>query len=321
MTKVRLGYVAMSMELKNSSPSQTMTYTQFQTIPNREAAIRKLERIALSNLENCFRLLKHNLAHDIRFFRLSSKLIPLATHDDLSDWNYIKPLLSILNEIGTFIIEKKMRIDFHPDHYVLLNSPKSDILKNSLQTLQYHADILKSLHIDLQHRCVLHVGGSYKNKESALDRFIRNWGHIEEDIRKMIMLENDDKSFHLQDTLYLCEKLAIPFVFDYHHHLANNENEDWEKEWERVVNTWSHSPLPVKMHISSPKSEKQFRHHSDYIDIDMLMKFLNTIVGSVDTIDCMIEAKQKDHALFRLMEQLEERSEVEIIDGASFHIK
>ena len=53
---VRLGYVAMSVHLKNASPSQTMTYAQFQRIDDREAAIRKLERIANSNLENCLRL-------------------------------------------------------------------------------------------------------------------------------------------------------------------------------------------------------------------------------------------------------------------------
>ncbi|MFP3488959.1 UV damage endonuclease UvsE, partial [Staphylococcus sp. SIMBA_130] len=73
----------MSTELVNSSPSQTMTYAQFQKIKNTEAAIRKLERIAKSNLENCLRLLKHNKGNDIHFFRLSSRLIPLANHEAL----------------------------------------------------------------------------------------------------------------------------------------------------------------------------------------------------------------------------------------------
>ena len=36
MTIVRLGYVAMSMELNNASPSQTMTFTQFQKIKDRK---------------------------------------------------------------------------------------------------------------------------------------------------------------------------------------------------------------------------------------------------------------------------------------------
>jgi len=34
----------MSVNLKNASPSQTMTYTKFQEIVDEEAAIRKLER-------------------------------------------------------------------------------------------------------------------------------------------------------------------------------------------------------------------------------------------------------------------------------------
>ncbi len=57
---------------------QTMTFAQFQKIHDRDEAIKKLERIAISNLHNCLRLLKHNKVHDIRFFRFSSRLIPLA---------------------------------------------------------------------------------------------------------------------------------------------------------------------------------------------------------------------------------------------------
>src|SRR5690625_373957 len=103
MTIVRLGYVAMSMELKNASPSKTMTFTQFQKINDREAAIRKLERIAVRNLENTLRMLKHNAASDIHFYRFSSRLIPLANHEDLDDWDYMKPLKGTLREVGDFI--------------------------------------------------------------------------------------------------------------------------------------------------------------------------------------------------------------------------
>ena len=75
------------------------------------------------------------------------------------------------------------------------------------------------------------------------------------------------------------------------------------------------------MHISSPKSEKEFRHHSDYIDVDMFFKFLKVIKGSIPQIDCMIEAKKKDEALFKLMEEIKTREDVEMIDGSSFFIK
>jgi UV DNA damage endonuclease len=321
MTVVRLGYVAMSMQLKNSSPSQTMTFTQFEKLSNRDAAIKKLERIAKSNLQNCLRLLKHNVAHDIRFFRLSSKLIPLANHPELEGWNFMRPLKDDLAELGAYIKENDIRVDFHPDHFVLLNSPDDDILKNSVKTLQMHMKLLQGMGIDQTHRCVMHVGGSYKDKDSALERFITNFGRVSERIQRMIMLENDDTTFNLDDTLYLCEKLGLPLVFDYHHHLAHHENENWHDNWDRIVNTWAHSPLPIKMHISSPKSEDKFRHHADVIDSQMFLKFLNEIKGSVEQIDCMIEAKKKDVALFTLMRALAHYPEIEIIDGASFRIR
>jgi len=311
----------MSTELKNASPSQTMTFTQFQKIDDKEAAIRKLERIALSNLHNTLRLLKHSAASDIHFYRLTSRLIPLANHEELLDWNYIKPLKEPLREIGDFTKKHKIRVDFHPDHFVLINSKEKHILKNSISTLTLHYLLLKSMGIDPTHRCVMHVGGNYKDTELSLERFVKNWMDVPKRIQNMIMLENDDTSFTLEDTLYLCEKLDIPLVFDYHHHLAHHQDVNWENSWNRVVQTWRHSPLPIKMHISSPKSDKDFRHHADYIDIDMFFRFLHVIKGSIPQIDCMIEAKKKDEALFKLMDEVKIRKDVEIIDGSSFSLK
>ncbi|MBU9722046.1 MULTISPECIES: UV DNA damage repair endonuclease UvsE [Bacillaceae] len=321
MTLIRLGYVAMSVELKNSSPSQTMTYNQFEKISDRNMAMKKLERIAESNLKNCLRLLKHNLAHDIYFFRFSSKLIPLATHEELIDWKYMRAIKSDLIALGEFIEKHQMRVDFHPDHFVILNSTKEDILKASLNNLKLFYYLLKGMGLNPEQRCVMHVGGGYKDKETALENFIENWSNIQRQIQQMIMLENDDKTFTLKDTLYICEKLGVPLVFDYHHHLANNDGEDWTSEWDRVVNTWNNTTFPIKMHISSPKSESQFRYHADYVDPQMFLKFLKEIDGSIPQIDCMIEAKQKDHALFRLMRDLEATGAIEKIDGASFTLK
>ncbi|MCM3388292.1 UV DNA damage repair endonuclease UvsE [Ureibacillus chungkukjangi] len=321
MTIIRLGYVAMSMELKNASPSKTMTFTHFQKIDDREAAIRKLEQIALTNLENTLRLLKHNVFHEIHFYRLTSRLIPLATHEALLDWDYITPIKDRLREVGEYAANKGIRIDFHPDHFVVLNSDKKEVFINSVKNLKLHKSLLNGMGINPTHRCVLHVGGRYQETEKSLERFVDNWMDVPRGIQEMIMLENDDKSFTLDDTLYLCEKLGIPLVFDYHHHLAHHYNEQWEENWERVIATWKYSPLPIKMHISSPKSPAEFRHHSDYVNVDMFFRFLKEIKGTVPQIDCMIEAKKKDEALFTLMNEIKKRDDIEVIDGSSFNIK
>jgi UV damage endonuclease UvdE len=323
MTIVKLGYVAMSVQLTNASPSKTMTYAQFSKIKDREAAIEKLERISVENLENCLRLLKHNVANDIRFFRFSSKLIPLANHEEVKDWKFMRPLKDILSEIGDYIEANPMRVDFHPDHFVLLNSKNKDIINQTIKTLSMHRSLLKGMRVPTQHRCVLHIGGGYDDRELALEQFIHNFALVPQPIQEMLILENDDTTFHLRDALYVCEKLNVPLVFDYHHHLAHfeEEAEGWEKDWGRVIQTWEHSSLPVKMHISSPRDEKNFRAHADYVDPKMFMDFLQPIKGSVAEIHCMIEAKKKDEALFKLMEEMKNYAEIEIIDGASFKIK
>lgn len=322
MTLIRLGYVAMSVNLKNASPSQTMTYAQFSKIRDEQAAIHKLELISRANLGNCLRLLRYNLENDIEFFRLSSKLIPLATHEDLKDWDYISPIEDILLEIHDLLKQNPhLRIDFHPDHFVLLNSPRAEVLNHSVKSLQLHKQLLKSFGIDPRHRCVIHVGGGHGDKEKALEQFIVNWGFVPESIQSMIMLENDDKVFTVRDTLYLCEKLGIPFVFDLHHHKANNEGNNWEEDWNRMIATWRDSVLPMKMHVSSPRSESDFRAHADFIETQSLHEFLQKIKGTVKQVDIMIEAKKKDGALFQLLKNLKEKNGYEWVDQTNFIVK
>ncbi|MFT8320208.1 MAG: UV DNA damage repair endonuclease UvsE [Bacillus sp. (in: firmicutes)] len=320
MTIFRLGYVAMSVHLQNASPSQTMTYRQFTNIKDKEAAIKKLERIALSNLENCTRLLKHNIANEIFFFRFSSRIIPLANHPDLYFWDYIRVLKSKLYELGKMVKKYDMRVDFHPDHFVVLNNTEPEILKNSLKTMQMHGKLLKGMKLNTEHRCVLHVGGVYNDKEQALEQFILNWGLVPIRLQKMIILENDDKNFTFNDTLYLCEKLNIPCVFDLHHHMVHNEGDDWYNHWGRVINTWKYSPLPIKMHISSPRDGEQDRAHADYINVDQFLSFLKKVNKTIPMLDCMIEAKQKDDALFQLVDNLKNHKDIKFLNGSTFII-
>ncbi|MYL32896.1 UV DNA damage repair endonuclease UvsE [Pontibacillus yanchengensis] len=318
MTIFRLGYVAMSVHVENASPSQTMTYKQFSSLQDREAAVHKLERIASSNLHNTLRLLKHNRAHGITFFRMSSKLVPLATHEELADWKYYVSLSNELKEIGNYAKQNQIRIDFHPDHFVVLNTPNKDKFKFSLHVLKYHYRLLHGMGIDPTHRCVLHLGGGYNNKEESLERFIENWSYIPTGIQKMIMLENDDTLYTMEDCLYISQKLMIPFIFDIHHHLANYDHLNWEENLDRVLHTWEGSSLPVKMHISSPKSQDEFKSHAPYIDKEMFLNFVQKSNGSTKQIDCMIEAKQKDDALFRLVSDLSTEPNIEFITPTTF---
>lgn len=318
---VRFGYVAMSVHLKNASPSQTMTVKQFEKIKNKEAALRKLERISISNLENCYRLLKHNLALEVSFFRLSSKLVPLVNHPLTEGWKYEQAIAPLLTEIGEFIGKHNMRIDFHPDHFVVLNNLDEELLKRSLHTLAYHFKLLNGMGINTQHRCVLHVGGAKSGKVNGLEDFIENFEKIPSKLQTMIILENDDTVFHIEDVLYLGEKLQVPVVFDVHHHDLNHpESFSFQDIWERIVKSWQHSPMPVKIHISSPKDGREDKRHNDYIDVDRLMKLLHEVKKTVNQLDVMIEAKMKDEALLKLMKQLKSRDDCLVLGEASIQL-
>jgi len=111
-----------------------------------------------------------------------------------------------------------------------------------------------------------------------------------------------------------------PFVFDLHHHEANHGERSWEENWKRICATWKDSPLPIKIHISSPRSESNFRAHANYIEPEAFVIFWKKVKGSVRQIDVMIEAKQKDEALFQLVRDLKEHSDYEWVDQASFYI-
>lgn len=320
MTYIRLGYVAMSMELQNASPSQTMTYAQFSKLKDREAAVRRLERIAQSNLHNCLRLLKHNEASGIEFFRFSSKLVPLADHPDLADWSYMNALKKETDEIKAYLNKyPDMRVDFHPDHFIVLNSQDKDVLKSSIKALTFHYKMLRACGIHPMHRCVLHVGGGYNDKEQALEQFIQNWAYVPAPIQEMIILENDDTLFGVDDVLYLCEKLGIPFVFDLHHHKMNPQGEFKEK-WERIAGTWGHSPLPVKVHLSSPKDRKNPKAHADYVEVSEVLELLKGNGGTAEQIDVMLEAKLKDAAVFQMAKELKDAPGFTQVKGACFKV-
>lgn len=119
---IRLGYVAMTLNLTECSPSQTVTVTAFSRISNEEGRRYRLHKITGENLKNTLRILRYNLAYNIRVYRFTSKLIPLATHPIIADWDYTGEFAQELREIGDFVKQNDLRVSAHPDHYTRHNT-------------------------------------------------------------------------------------------------------------------------------------------------------------------------------------------------------
>ncbi|MCQ6562553.1 UV DNA damage repair endonuclease UvsE [Paenibacillus mendelii] len=338
---VRFGFVAMTMMLENASPSRTMTFANFSKLADRDAALRKLERISEENLHNTLRMLRHCVAHDIKVYRFSSKLIPLATHEALADWQPWPALADSFAEIGSFVKTNGMRVSFHPDHFCVFSTPRPEVLDKSKQDLAYHLKMLDAMGLDERAKCNIHVGGAYGDKQGSAQRFVRQFGSLPDRYRSRVTLENDDKTFTARETLEAAEAVGTPMVLDIHHHAVNDGGESssalYGDLWPRILRTWNpqyvgegereavfEDRLAPKLHLSSPKNEKDPRGHADNVDAGPVTRFLREVSGSVDRLDCMLEAKHKDAALLRLMDdlrQLEKAGEgIRVIDGATVEV-
>lgn len=311
--KIRLGYVSISKTLDITS-SKTITYTEFK----KNNDFNKLNNIIIENLTNLEKIIDYNIKNNIHFYRLTSKLIPLATIKEIS-FNYTEKYKKHYTQISNKIKKHNLRIDLHPDQFCILNSTKKEIIENTFNILKYHYNILNCL--DIENKIIiLHIGSSVFGKENSIKRFINNFNKLPLYIQKCIAIENDDKIYNILDCLTLCEKLNIPMVLDYHHHICNNDNINIDNYLERIFKTWKNTT--PKIHFSSPKNKtkKDFRSHHDYIEVSDFISFLEKIKPLNIDLDIMLECKAKDEALFKLVRQLKYYN-YDFIDDTTINLK
>ncbi|MFZ3589103.1 UV DNA damage repair endonuclease UvsE [Bacillus sp. DJP31] len=313
--RIRFGYVSQALSLWDASSSKTITFTNWRKL-GKEERIPRLVEIAKVNIRNTKRAVLYNIAHEMELYRLSSSIVPLATHPEVN-WNYLSDLLEDLQDLGDYIKAYKLRVSFHPNQFTLFTSDRSEVTLNAVRDMEYHFNLLNAMGIADESLLNIHVGGAYGNKLEAIKRFNENIKLLPTSIKNRMTLENDDKTYTLTETLAVCTDHKIPLLFDYHHHMANPCEKSLEEILPEVFQTWEHFGLIPKVHISSPKNEKQFRHHSDFVSLEFIMPFL-TLAKSIGTdFDIMIEAKEKDRAALKLVEDISSIRGVKRVSGGS----
>lgn len=309
--KIRLGYACLSKTI-DITTSSTITYTNYLKCDNKEE---KLDSIIKSNLEDLEKIIDYNYKNNIHFYRLSSKIIPLATHTNV-DFEYISKYKNYYDRIANKIKKYDIRVDFHPDQFAVLNSTKKDVLENTFKILEYHYNLLDSLKIKNK-VLILHIGSNTFGKKNSINRFVNNFNKLPEKIKKSIAVENDDKTFTIEDCVQIYDRIKTPIILDYHHYICNPSDIDYDK----IFESWK-GQTP-KIHFSSPKNKtkKDFRSHHDYINSDDFIFFIDKIKNYNIDIDIMIEAKAKDESLFKLVRELKYKTNYEFIDETSFIVK
>lgn len=105
------------------------------------------------------KILNYNIENHIHFYRITSRLVLLATHPEVSNWNYRKIFKDDFKRIGDLIRKNNMRVDTHPDRFNVINSIKDEVVKNTEKTLMFHVNIFEDIEYPLG-KMVIHVGSS-----------------------------------------------------------------------------------------------------------------------------------------------------------------
>ncbi|NMM61822.1 UV DNA damage repair endonuclease UvsE [Clostridium sp. P21] len=301
--KIRLGYVAIALNLPKVTSSSSLTYTNYERQGSDEKKLNKLKSVTLSNLDDLYKILRYNVENNIHFYRITSALVPLSTHPHVENWNYRSIFNKDFKRIGDFIKQNCMRVDTHPDEFNVLNSIREDVVENTKRNLWSHANLFEDMKYN-EGKMILHVGSSQGGKEAAMNRFINNFKEFPKDITSRVILENDDKTFTTKEVLKMCKILSIPMVLDVHHHICNNENDLLLPMIKDIFNTWNNEALPPKVHFSSPREGEKDRKHSDFINPHHFIEFLEGCRDFNTDFDIMLEAKKKDLALYKLAEDI-----------------
>jgi UV DNA damage endonuclease len=198
----------------------------------------------------------------------------------------------------------------------VLNSPHRSIVTAAVSELVYHARLLDALGADTSCKIVVHVGGLYAGSERlAMDRFVATARALPESVRRRLVVENDDRLFDADEVLEVGRAAGIPVVFDWLHHQANPCRRAAAEVLAEIFRTWTAADGPPKIHLSSQAKDAPPGAHAAFIDVQDVIAFLE--VAPPVPIDCMLEAKEKDRALIKLRDELQERGIVEspVVNG------
>jgi UV DNA damage endonuclease len=290
----RLGYACINLTLGRRGMTN-------RTCRLANATPERLEALSRANLDGLAETLRWNVAHDIEVFRISSDLIPLASHPR-AQWPWREALSDELAQIGEYARRHGPRLSTHPGQYTVLNSPAASVVEQAVAELEYHASLLDALGLPASCKIVLHVGGVYGDRSAALARFRETFRRVSERVQRRLIIENDERCYGADDVLELSHALGMPVVFDALHHRVHAGAPASRALLDDVCATWKPADGPPKLHFSSQKPDGRPGAHAEYVDESEFAAFADLLRGRA--VDVMLEAKAKERALLHLRRAL-----------------
>jgi UV DNA damage endonuclease len=291
---MNLGYACINMSLgKNVTTNRSMVKRTFEA-----KGLDYVSELALANSKDVLKILVWNKNNNIKFFRLSSAMVPWGDGLDLTTLKDYNEISIALRRAGDYAKANGIRINSHPGPFNVLPSPNELVIQKTFADLELHGKIFDMMGLSKTHynNINIHCNGVYGDKQSAMDRLITNFKRLSPSVRKRLTLENDDKAsmYSVKDLMYIHKHTGIPIVFDYHHHQFCTGGLTEEEALKLAATTWPkdikqevHYSESKALHENNPKEKPQA--HSLYIN-----SLPNTY--GLD-LDVMVEAKGKELAI------------------------
>ncbi len=279
---MKIGYPCINTEI-GCTPNSTFRIANF----SEENLIEKVE----NNLGCLESILHYNRKKELLFFRISSDLIPFAGHE-ICNFDWREHFREKLTTVGRYIKKNNIRISMHPDQFTLLNSPKRDVVMRSISDLKWHCELLDAMGLDKKAKVQIHVGGVYGDKEEAVKRFIESYQKLPLVIRERLVIENDERSYSVQDCIKISSVTGVPILFDVFHHFCLNNGESVKEALTMAGKTWNKEDgLPMVDYSSQEVSGRRGKHTTT-INTEDFQSFI-TETKMID-FDIMLEIKDKE---------------------------
>jgi UV DNA damage endonuclease len=293
LKKMKIGYPCINNQIGCTS-NHTFRLASFSE--------ERLFSTVKENLACLKKILEWNVQKNLLFFRIGSQLVPFASHPICQKVNWQKKFAKEFKEVGDFIKKNKIRISVHPDQFVILNSFKEEVLKNSIMELLYHAEILDLMNLKTDAKIQIHVGGAYGDKKEAIKRFIFNYKKLPSKIKRRLVIENDHRLFSLKDVLEINRQTKVPILFDFFHHQCLNNGESLKKAFLLAQKTWIKKDGIIMTDYSNQEMGAILGKHSQTLNLQEFKKFLKEMKNF--DFDIMFEIKDKEKSALKSLKLL-----------------
>ncbi len=289
---MKVGYPCLNRSI-GCTPSRTFRLASY--------ADGRLAETLRANLDCLERILEYNRAHHLLFLRITSDLVPFASHP-VCAFPWQREFAPRFAALGRFIRRQGMRISMHPDQFTLINSVDEGIFRRSAAELEYHARVLDALGLDDTARIQVHAGGVYGDKAAAVSRFCSRFELLAGAVRRRLVVENDDRLFTVADCLEISRRTGVPVLFDSFHHQLNHRGESTAAALALAAATWKKKDGPPMIDYSSQQKGARPGRHAESIDLRHFGRFI--AAGSGLDFDIMLEIKDKEKSALRARRQL-----------------